>query len=162
MNDHNKQQVTKTVSFALRQLLLEGKVGTQEAICKALEKQGFAINQSKVSRLLNKIGAIKVSTPQGATIYRLPHEHGLAHELQHSAVKVVVRQWVIDVVSNGMLIVIHTLPAAAAMVARELDLHHLTLSILGSIAGDDTIFVAPKDPKKIRQVLEGVKTVLGL
>jgi transcriptional regulator of arginine metabolism len=145
---------------ALRQLLLEGKAGTQEAICEALGKQGFKINQSKVSRLLGKIGAIKVTQPTGSNIYRLPHEHALAHELQYSPTQAAAKQCIIDITSNSVLIVIHTTPGAAALVARELDRHHLDLNILGSIAGDDTIFVAPKDSNKISQVVEGIKAVL--
>jgi transcriptional regulator of arginine metabolism len=156
-----KKQPAKNISFALRQLLLEGQAGTQEAICKALEKQGFSVNQSKVSRLLNKIGAIKISDPQGNNLYRLPHEHGLAHELHHSTTKVSTQSWVLDVVSNGVLIVIHTTPGAAGLVARDLDLHHLELKILGSIAGDDTIFVAPKDIKQIKSIIEKIKVIFS-
>jgi transcriptional regulator of arginine metabolism len=156
-----KKLTSKNIHFALRQLLLEGQVGTQEAICKALEKQGFSVNQSKVSRLLNKVGAIKVSDPQGNNLYRLPHEHGLAHELQHPPARAAAQNWVLDIVSNGVLIVVHTTPGAAGLVARDLDLHHLDLKILGSIAGDDTIFIAPKDIKKIKQVIEKIKDVLS-
>jgi len=119
------------------------------------------VNQSKISRLLNKIGALKVSDPKGNNSYRLPHEHGLAHELHHPTAKTSTQTWVLDVVSNGVLIVIHTTPGAAALVARDLDLHHLELKILGSIAGDDTIFVAPKDVKNIKQVAEKIKAVFS-
>lgn len=146
---------------ALKQLLIEGKAGTQEAICSALEKQGLRVNQSKVSRLLNQIGAIKVTNPEGNTIYRLPYEHALAHEFQYSPTLVAAKECAIDVVSNGLLIVIHTTPGAAALVARELDRYHLDLKILGSIAGDDTIFIVPKEPNKINRVLEGIKKVLS-
>ena len=43
----------KSIGFALRQLLLEGNVGTHDDICNALKKQGFSVNQPKVSRLLH-------------------------------------------------------------------------------------------------------------
>ena len=43
---------------ALRLLLKSRKASTQESICENLEKQGFAVNQSKISRMLRKIGAI--------------------------------------------------------------------------------------------------------
>lgn len=154
-----KKPSAKNISFALRQLLLEGEVGTQEAICNALEKKGFSVNQSKISRLLNKIGALKVSDQEGNNIYRLPHEHALAHELHHPLTKASGKDWVLDVVNNGVLIVIHTTPGAAGLVARDLDLHHLKLNILGSIAGDDTIFVAPKNLKEIKKVVEKIKNL---
>ncbi len=151
----------KNIDLALRQLLLEGKAGTHEDICSALEKQGYSVNQPKISRLLHKIGAIKVSNQEGQNIYRLPHEHGLMHELNRTGSKVSIMQWVIDIAHNGCLIVIHTYPGAAAIVAREIDLHHVRLGIMGSIAGDDTIFVAPKDVQQIADIVEQMSALLG-
>ena len=152
---------SKNIDFALRQLLLEGNVGTHDEICKALQKQGFNANQTKVSRLLNQIGAVKVINQEGQNIYRLPHEHGLLHELNMQTSRLPTKQWVIDIVCNSSLIVIHTTPGAAALIAREIDMQQLKLNILGSIAGDDTIFVAPKDTKNIKQVVEAIKDILS-
>ena len=53
------------LSDDLRQLLIEGKVTTQEDLCSALETIGHTINQSKISRLLRKIGAVKSKNEQG-------------------------------------------------------------------------------------------------
>lgn len=156
------QQNTKNIGFALRQLLLKGEVGTHEDICVALEKQGFVVNQPKISRLLHKLGAIKITNPQGQNIYRLPHEHGLMHEISAPNTRMPTKQLVIDIVHNQTLIVIHTSPGAAGLVAREIDLHQLALGVLGSIAGDDTIFIAPKDTKNISSVIEGLKSTLKL
>ena len=58
----------------LRRLLIEGKVATQEDVCAALESLGHPVNQSKVSRLLRKIGAVKSKNEQGQIVYRLPLE----------------------------------------------------------------------------------------
>lgn len=150
----------KNIDFALRQLLLEGDVGTHEEIAHALTKQGFAINQPKISRLLHKIGAIKVTGANGQNIYRLPHEHGLMHELTRPTIKLSANQLILSIDNNHAMIVIHTLPGAANIVAREIDLHRINLGILGSIAGDDTIFIAPKDLKVVKQTIEKIKTVL--
>lgn len=160
MKKPSRKDANKNVDFALRQLLLEGRVGTQDEICQALQKQGYQINQTKVSRLLNQIGAVKIVNHDGQNIYRLPHEHGLMHELTNPATRLPIKQWLIDIVSNQSLIVIHTTPGAAALIAREIDFNQLNLGILGSIAGDDTIFVAPKDVNKIKQVIDGIKKLL--
>jgi len=145
------------LQFALRQLLMEGKAGTHEDICQVLEKQGYAVNQPKISRLLHKLGAIKITDQSGQYRYMLPHEHGLMHEVNFSGAKASAIQWIIDMTCNDSLIVINTMPGAASLVAREIDIHHKDWGILGSIAGDDTIFVAPKDVKEIRQVIEKMK-----
>lgn len=150
-----------SIGTALRQLLLEGNVGTHEEICQALLKQGFSINQPKISRLLHKLGAVKVVNFQGQHTYRLPHEQDLIHELNPPA-KFSAKQWVIDVVNNAALIIIHTTPGAAGLIAREIDRHQLALGILGSIAGDDTIFIAPKDITKTTKIVEDIKNTLEL
>jgi transcriptional regulator of arginine metabolism len=157
------KKTRKNIEFALRQLLRDGTIGTHEGLCQALEKQGYEVNQPKISRLLHKLGAIKVTNEAGENIYRLPHEHGLMHEMNFpTAPPVSFKQWLLDISHNGSLIVIHTTPGAANMLAREIDLHQLKLGILGTIAGDDTIFIAPKKVKEIGELVEGIKKLLGL
>lgn len=136
----------------LRDILLEGKAGTQADIQQAMEKKGFSISQSKISRLLHQIGAVKLIDNDGKTHYRLPHETGLIHELTTTQEKTLIKQWVLDVTANETLIIIHTTPGAAAMVARIIDQHRMNLHILGTIAGDDTIFIAPKNNRLIADV----------
>jgi transcriptional regulator of arginine metabolism len=153
----------KSIEFALRQLLRDGTAGTHDDICQSLQKQGLEANQPKISRLLHKLGAIKVTNEAGENIYRLPHEHGLMHELNMTSAKQIpAKQWLIDIVHNETLIVIHTTPGAANLIAREVDLHQAKLGILGTIAGDDTIFIVPKQIKQLKQIIEGIKKLLAL
>ena len=148
------------ISFALRELLSKETVGTHDEIAKILKKQGFNVSQSKVSRLLHQIGAIKIVDRSGHIIYRLPHTHGLMHEISHPSGKTTLKQWVIDISYNSTIIVIHTAPGAAHLVAREIDLHRAKLPILGTIAGDDTIFIAPKEIKRIKPIIDQIKILL--
>lgn len=157
-----RKHAHNTLGSALRQLLLEGNVGTHEDICHALQKMGFIVNQPKISRLLHKLGAVKVTNEEGQNIYRLPHEHGLIHELNRPIMRFPAKQWVLDVVNNAALIIIHTTPGAAGLIAREIDRHQLTLGTLGCIAGDDTIFIAPKEIKKIEKIMAAIKLILDL
>lgn len=151
------QKMGKTIDFALRQLLLNAAVGTHQEVCDLLKKQGFDVNQTKVSRLLHKVGAIKVVDQNGQNSYRLPHEHGLMHELNIPTTKFPFKQVIISIEHNANLIMVHTMPGAASLIAREIDLHRLPLGIMGSIAGDDAIFVAPKDSKAIKSVIESLR-----
>jgi len=133
----------------LREILLEGNARTQVEIQREFEMRSMTISQSKISRLLHQIGAVKLIDNQGKTQYRLPHETGLIHELTSTQEKTMVKQWVLNVVANDTLIIIHTTPGAAGMIARILDHHRNHLHLLGTIAGDDTIFVAPTSTKAI-------------
>lgn len=130
------------------------KASTQEDICLVLEKQGYEINQSKASRLLRKIGAIKVVNSRGQTVYSLPREPA------PPSMNMPLRGLILDIVSNETLVVIYTSPGSASVVARVLDYNQITTEILGTIAGDDTIFVAPKSIKEIHKLTEEIKGLL--
>lgn len=139
---------------ALKALLMGRKANTQEDICNALQKLGYEVNQSKVSRLLRKIGAIKVVNVQGDVVYSLPREPGPPS--MHTA----LRELILDVTANECMVVISTSPGSASMVGRILDYHLAHVGILGTIAGDDTIFVAPKSIKDTQKVAEKVRNLL--
>ena len=136
---------------ALRKLLQDGELSTQEELRAKLEKLDFATTQSTVSRDLRKLGAIKVLDAEGETNYQLPEEEPTRLP---SSLGDLVRS--ID--SNGSIIVIRTAVGSAPLIARHLD--RLTPGgILGTIAGDDTIFVAPasREPKEIKSTIREIQ-----
>lgn len=120
----------------LRKLLISGVNTTQEKICVELEASGHKVNQSKISRLLRKINAIKVKNESGEMVYHLPHD------ATPPPVASTLEDLVIEVLANEAMIIIRTSPGAASLIARIID--HKKCEILGTIAGDDSIFVAPK------------------
>lgn len=150
---------SNTLFDVLQTLLAHGQVGTQEEIIKALTQQGFSVSQSKVSRLLKKMAAIKINTPRGS-IYRLPHQHDLAHELSDSSKKHAFKSLVLQVSANETLIVVRTMPGGAPLVARVLDQEQKNLPILGTIAGDDTVLVIPAKTQMIEVSLQRIKRLL--
>lgn len=143
----------KDLFEALKHLLVSRNTGTQEDLCKALEKQGYEINQSKVSRLLRKMGAIKILDSRGQVVYSLPREPS------PPTPSTPLKELILDVASNESLVIIFTSPGSASMVARMLDYHQESFGILGTLAGDDTIFVAPVSVKETKSLLEKIKTL---
>ena len=137
----------------LRKLLLHGANATQDTICNALEEKGHRVNQSKVSRLLRKINAIKFMNDQGDMVYHLPHD------ATPPPIGTTLSSLIIDIVANETTIIIRTSPGAASLIARIID--HKKCQILGTIAGDDTIFVAPHSIKTIEQTMSLVRLFLG-
>lgn len=134
------------IIVAIQELLRNKSVGTQEEIRLALQDKGFVANQVKISRVLHKIGAIKM-VENDRVVYRLPTE------LVTISPKDNLNQLVLNITHNESLIVINTAPGAAQLVARLLDLEEVT-GILGTIAGDDTIFIAPQKIGEIKTVYE--------
>jgi len=138
----------------LRNLLLQGVTATQETICAALQDKGHLVNQSKVSRLLRKINAIKSKNAQGEMVYRLPHD------VAPPSIKTSLSELIIEVVANETTIIVKTSPGSASLIARIID--DKECDIIGTIAGDDAIFIAPRSVKKINETLGLICAFLGV
>ncbi|MFW9298547.1 transcriptional regulator ArgR [Glaesserella parasuis] len=125
-----------SLNEAFKSLLREEKFGSQSEIVTALQEMGFEhINQSKVSRMLSKFGAVRTRNTKMEMVYHLPAELGIPTTSSP------LRNLVIDIDHNESLIVVRTSPGAAQLIARLLDSMGKAEGILGTIAGDDTIFI---------------------
>ena len=151
-----KKNKATPLTEATKILIRDQAVGTQEELVEALSKLGYDVNQSKISRLLRKLMAIKVKNEQGQTIYALPKEPA------PPSTKSAVSHLIIDIRANENLVVIQTSPGSASLIARLLDYHQKDTTILATLAGDDTIFVAPKSIKHIQDTIKEVKELLPL
>ena len=149
-----KQHKEAALMEDLRALLVQGTASTQESICNTLAAGHPHINQSKISRMLHKLGAIKTKNDQGQIIYRLPKE-----PLPPSTTSP-LSSLIIKITHNENNILIFTSPGSASLIARLLDYKQDSTQILGAIAGDDTILVVPKSVKRIDKALTEIKHLL--
>ncbi|MFC6440967.1 transcriptional regulator ArgR [Bowmanella sp. JS7-9] len=139
---------------AFKDLLKGENLGSQGEIVDALKEQGFDnISQSKVSRLLSKYGAVRTRNVKGEMVYCLPPELGMP------TAKSPLKQLVLDIVHNNVMIIIRTSPGAAQLIARLLDSLNPSDGVLGTIAGDDTIFIAPADVQQIDVTMRRVEAL---
>jgi transcriptional regulator of arginine metabolism len=124
---------------AIRSLLAERQVSTQASLRALLARAGHRVTQGTLSRDLAALGARRAPLPGGGTAYELPGPGGAppAREELRTLGVLVTR-----VRDNGSLVVVQTRAGAASAVALALDQARLA-EALGSIAGDDTVFVAP-------------------
>ncbi|WP_158771372.1 transcriptional regulator ArgR [Paraglaciecola sp. L1A13] len=132
---------------AFKDILKAENFGSQGDIVDALKTQSFDnISQSKVSRMLSKFGAVRTRNARGDMVYCLPPELGMP------TARSPLRQLVLDIVHNNVMIIIRTSPGAAQLIARLLDSLSQKDGVLGTIAGDDTIFIAPSDINQIEEI----------
>lgn len=129
----------------LKHLLLEGEAATQETLCTTLMAQGHPINQPKISRLLKKLNAIKSKNNQGEMVYCLNHD-AAPPKIDSSLAGLVI-----NILHNESMIVIKTSPGSASLIARIMD--NKKCHVLGTIAGDDTIFIAPESIETLQETL---------
>ncbi len=136
----------------LRKLLAEGKISTQEELADELRRHAFDITQSTISRDLRKIGAVKTVDASGNTVYKLSMDRPAPAPLRTTGFK----DLLLDIQHNGFMIVIHTTAGSASLVAAHFDQVKIG-GILGTIAGDDTIFIAPASPNEIDGIIQKIK-----
>jgi transcriptional regulator of arginine metabolism len=133
--------------------LREHKVGSQEELVARLSMAGIAATQATVSRDLLELGAVKLKR-EGSIRYVMPDQV----EPGHAAAKLdrLLAEWVDAMIPAGNLLVLKTPPGSANLVANALDAAGLN-EVAGTIAGDDTIFVAISDgtsPQAVAEMLQ--------
>ena len=119
---------------AVREILSRRAATSQEELLRALADRGIHAAQPTISRDLVALGATRL-TAAGGPRYAIPGDDG-ALPIDP------VRGLADSIASNGMLVVVRTKAGAASTVARAIDDARLG-EVMGTIAGDDTIFVAP-------------------
>lgn len=123
-------------------------VRTQEELADALTAQGWDVTQSSVSR---DIAALRLVKVDGA--YRRPPPSAVKADPDERRVAEGVLT--IDIAGDA-LVVLHTSPGEANHVAVALD-RLAWPEVIGTIAGDDTIFLAVKDAGAQRSVVRAVR-----
>jgi transcriptional regulator of arginine metabolism len=139
---------------AVARIIRTRRIGTQEELLDALRAAGFDATQATLSRDLARLGARRVSRPAGGTVYELADGAGDGNGLG------ALRGLVAGITANRSLVVVRTHPGSAPAIARAIDLAGLP-EVLGTIAGDDTIFVAPAGELRPRRLATRLAEVLG-
>jgi transcriptional regulator of arginine metabolism len=139
---------------AVARIIRSRRIGTQEELLAALEEAGFQATQATLSRDLARLGARRVSRPEGGALYELGDGEAAGDGLG------ALRGLVTRIAANATMVVIRTHPGSAAAIARAIDLAQPP-EVLGTIAGDDTIFVAPADGLRPRRLAIRLAELLG-
>lgn len=116
-------------------------IESQAQLRRLLAEAGYGVTQATISRDLEAIGAVKGREGE-VLLYRIrdPDETRRAR----SALALAVKEFVESVVTTGTLIVLRVPPGAAHLVAGKVDAAGIC-GVLGTVAGDDTVFVAVEE-----------------
>lgn len=134
--------------FAICEILAHQHITTQEELCEALKHRGYDVTQATVSRDIKELHLIKIPDQNGYH-YSLPESQGT--RASHDRLQRVFRDFVINIDYCDNLIVIKTLPGSAQSVALLVDSSAIP-NIMGTVAGDDTIFSAVKPREAVSEV----------
>lgn len=122
-------------------LVQEQPLSTQHEVAEALRAYGIDAVQATVSRDIAQLGLVKVRNEAGRLVYALP---GAADLDRREELAGALRQWMGESLSSGTMLVIKTPRGFAAALADAIDAAGLH-EVAGTIAGDNTIFVACRD-----------------
>lgn len=126
----------KTRLQAIRRIVSMNSLESQEELLAALEKEGIFSTQTTLSRDLKQLRISKVRVRNGHNVYALPREGQFVPVPTQEEIN--LTRWRLNF--SGNLIVVHTPPGHAGMVAYDVDnLKHPYF--LGTVAGDDTVII---------------------
>ncbi len=124
----------------LMKLIGENRISRQDELAARLEELGFSVTQSSVSRDLVELGVVKVGG-----FYSLPQKSAAAMTVGVKSLQVAGDNLVVAKCDSGL----------ASACAVRIDAENLE-EIVGTVAGDDTIFIAVRDAKSQRAALRKI------
>ncbi len=134
---------------AIRDLLEQRPIRTQQELAAALRERGFRTTQATVSRDVAELGLVKVAR-DGVQAYALPPRLVESESSGEDRLRALLHDLPVEIRESGLMLVIRTLPGSAHPVAAALDRARWS-EVVGSIAGDDTLFVAFADRGSLRR-----------
>lgn len=143
---------TKAARHALiTRVLAREPIRSQGELAAALATEGLSVTQATLSRDLVELRAVRIRTGDGTLAYAVPGEGGdrtphLAEDAEQLAARLarLAAELLVTAEASGNLVVLRTPPGAAQFLASAID-HSVLPSVLGTIAGDDTVLVISRD-----------------
>lgn len=136
------------------------ELGSQEELLTALKREGFQLTQATLSRDLKQLKVAKAASMRGNYVYVLPNETMYKRvSTPQSAKEMMQVPGFVSINFSGNMGVIKTRPGYASSIAYNIDNNHIE-PILGTIAGDDTIFIVIKQGINKNVVIDALSEVV--
>lgn len=137
-------------------LIDQNEIETQDELASRLQSEGYKVTQATVSRDIKELRLIKVLTKSGRYKYAtIKHQDNVITE---RFVKI-FKDSVIQIDSAQNIVVVKTLPGAAQAAAAAMDSLDLK-EVVGTIAGDDTIFMVARHQESVDYILEVLNNMI--
>ena len=145
---------------ALRMIISSQELGSQDELLDALKKEGFQLTQATLSRDLKQLKVAKAASMRGNYVYVLPNDTMYKRvTLPHTAREMMQVPGFLSINFSGNMGVIKTRPGYASSIAYNIDNSEIP-EILGTIAGDDTIFIVVLENVSKEVVIEKLSEII--
>ena len=138
------------------QLVKAHRIPNQERFRELLSADGFDVTQATLSRDIRELRLIKVAGAEGTAYYRMPEEWENKPPLQ-----TLLPIMYLSAEGAGNLLVVRTVPGSAAAVAIAIDWEEWP-EVVGTIAGDDTIFIAVRSDTEMQVLIDRLSELAGV
>ncbi len=153
-------KVKKNRLETLRMIISSQELGSQDELLEALQKEGFKLTQATLSRDLKQLKVAKAATMNGNYVYVLPNVTMYKRVSTPNQIKEMMRvPGFLSINFSGNMGVIKTRPGYASSIAYNIDNSDIP-QIIGTIAGDDTIFIVVKQGVGEEEVVEALSEVV--
>ncbi|EFL46399.1 arginine repressor [Prevotella disiens FB035-09AN] len=144
----------------IKMLISSMELSSQEEVIRALEKEGFKLTQATLSRDLKQLKVAKAATMNGKYVYVLPNDTMYKRVSTPGRVSDMLRNsGYLSIDFSGQMAIMKTRPGYASAIAYNLDNSDLP-EILGTIVGDDTIFIVTREGCSHEDVLSSLSYVV--
>lgn len=136
---------------AMKEILKENEIETQEQLQAKVEELGFQVTQATISRDIAKLGLVKIRNSKGKFIYVLPEQETFSWLLKQMLIKLEQAQ---------NMVVLKVKSGTANAVAAEIDSIGWQ-ELVGSIAGDDTILLISKGNSSAKTLISYIEKAMA-
>lgn len=159
-NKYTYMKVKNDRLEAIRLIISSQQMGSQEELLNALQKEGFTLTQATLSRDLKQLKVAKAATMSGTYVYVLPNEAMYKRVSNITNIREMMqRSGFISANFSSNMCVVKTRPGYASPLAWHIDNCNLP-EILGTIAGDDTIFIVMREDCTRQQLIDALNEKL--
>ena len=143
----------------IQQLLREERIDTHERMAQSLGRHGIDVSQSTLSKDLRELGVVRIPQVDGGFRYSLS-DNG-SHQPDRNVLERELRDYVTEVDRAANIIVIKTTPGHAQAVCEAVD-RMAWSEVMGTLAGENTIFALSRTPAESQAVCGRLATLTGL
>lgn len=145
--------------LAIRQIIQEEEIFSQEELLRALEKKEFELTQATLSRDLKQLKVVKAPGVNGEYVYSIPGQNrnviAMGRPIENSFQSMGFE----SLEFSGNLAVMRTKPGFAAGIASIID-DKSPFEIIGTIAGDDTIIIVAREGLSRQSVIDALAVII--
>lgn len=144
----------------LKMLISSHELSSQEEVLQALAKEGYKLTQATLSRDLKQLKVAKAASMNGKYVYVLPNETMYKRVSNPRSLREMMMSPGFQSINfSGNMVVIKTRPGYASSIAYNIDNSDIP-QILGTIAGDDTIFMVRKEGTSENELIKSLSEII--